>query len=66
LFLCYVTVWAYVIREVKRGSGRKTGNKDDIEADYGFLTGVPDVSERKNKLKFLYKFSLCIPNHVIS
>jgi hypothetical protein len=45
-------VWAYVIREVKRSSGRKTGNKDDIEADYGFLAGVPDVSERKN-LKFL-------------
>jgi len=40
-------VWAYVIREVKRNTGRKTGNKDDIEADYGFLTGVPDVSKIK-------------------
>jgi len=54
LFLCHVTVWAYVIREVKRSSGRKTGNKDDIEADYGFLAGVPDVSERKNN-KIIYK-----------
>jgi hypothetical protein len=58
-------VWAYVIREVKRSSGRKTGNKDDIEADYGFLTGVPDVSERKKKIKFK-KFSHGIPNRVIS
>ena len=42
-------MWAYVIREVKRNTGRKTGNKDDIEADYGFLTGVPDVSEINNQ-----------------
>jgi len=32
---------------VKKGNGRKTGSKDDIEADYGFLTGVPDVSNQK-------------------
>jgi len=49
-------VWAYVIREVKRNTGRKTGNKDDIEADYGFLTGVPDVSERKNIKIFIKIF----------
>ena len=49
-------MWAYVIREVKRSSGRKTGNKDDIEADYGFLAGVPDVSERKNNKKIYKNF----------